>query len=154
VMSPFGRLEHVPIDINGVRKFRDFKVIKILDDNYPYPVLLGIDRAFNNLTIVNLKKRIITFEGNGLKFIAPLVPDEGHRYAEPIREEDHAYELYNIYKLTTRQQDYINPTTDGNLSWQCESACSLDSKEALENWQNKMYEVSTWRCARLTREVH
>jgi hypothetical protein len=26
-------------------------------------------------------------------------------------------------------------------------------KEALENWQNKMYEVSTRRCARLTREV-
>jgi hypothetical protein len=26
-------------------------------------------------------------------------------------------------------------------------------KEALENWQNKMYEVFAWRCARLTREV-
>jgi hypothetical protein len=24
----------------------------------------------------------------------------------------------------------------------------------LENWKNKMYEVSTRRCARLTREVH
>jgi hypothetical protein len=31
--------------------------------------------------------------------------------------------------------------------------CSLDSKEELENWQNQMYEVSTRRCVRLTREV-
>jgi hypothetical protein len=95
----------------------------------------------------------MTFEGDGLRVIAPLDPDEGPRYIEPIREEDRAYELENIYKLTARQQDYINPTTDGNLSWRSESTCSSDSEEALENWQNKMYEVSTRRCARLTREV-
>jgi hypothetical protein len=43
VVSPFGRLEHVPIDIDGVRKFADFKVIEIVDDSCPYPALLGID---------------------------------------------------------------------------------------------------------------
>jgi hypothetical protein len=43
---------------------------------------------------------------------------------------------------------------DGNLSWRSDNTCSLDSDEALENWQNKMYEVSTTRCARLTIEVH
>jgi hypothetical protein len=62
--------------------------------------------------------------------------------------------MENIYKLTARQQDYINPTTDGNLRWRSDNACSSDSEEALENWKNKMYEVSTRRCARLTREVH
>ena len=75
----------------------------------------------------------MTFEGNGLKVIAPLDPYEGHRYTKPIREEDYAYELENIYKLTIRQQDYINPTTDGNLIWRSESACSSNSEEALEN---------------------
>jgi hypothetical protein len=55
--------------------------------------------------------------------------------------------------LTARQQDYINPTADGNLRWQSDNACSLDLEEALENWQNKMYEVSTRICARLTIEV-
>jgi hypothetical protein len=30
-----------------------------------------------------------------------------------------------------------------SLSWQSDIACSSDSEEALENWQNKMYEVST-----------
>jgi hypothetical protein len=59
----------------------------------------------------------------------------------------------NIYKLTTEQQDYINPMTDGNLSWRSDTMCSLYSEEALENWQNKMYEVSTRRSAILTRKV-
>jgi hypothetical protein len=102
VVIPFGRLEHVPMDIDGVRTFVDFKVIEIVDDSCPYPVLLGIDWAFNNSTVVDLKKRRMTFEGDGLRAIAPLDPDEGPRYTEPIREEDRAYELENIYKLTAR----------------------------------------------------
>jgi hypothetical protein len=96
----------------------------------------------------------MTFERDGLMVIAPLDLDEGQRYTNPIREEDCAYELENIYKLTARQQDYINPMADGNLSWRSDNACSSDSEEALENWKNKMYEVSTRRCARLTIEVH
>jgi hypothetical protein len=48
VVSPFGRLEHVPVDIDGVRTFVDFEVIEIVDDSCPYLALLGIDRAFNN----------------------------------------------------------------------------------------------------------
>jgi hypothetical protein len=35
----------------------------------------------------------------------------------PSEEEDRAYKLENIYKLTTRQNDYINPMADGKLSW-------------------------------------
>jgi hypothetical protein len=121
-VSPFGRLEHVPVDIDGVRTFAYFEVIEIVDDSCPYPALLGIDWAFNNSTIVDLKKRCMTFERDGLKVISPLDPDEGQWYTKPIREDDHAYALENIYKLTSRQQDYINPTTDGNLSWRSDSA--------------------------------
>jgi hypothetical protein len=76
-VSPFGRLEHVPVDIDGVRTFADFKVIEIVDDSCPYPVFLGIDWDFNNSTVVDLKKRRMTFEGDGLRVIAPLDPDEG-----------------------------------------------------------------------------
>jgi hypothetical protein len=115
-VSPFGRLEHVPVDIDRVRTFADFVVIEIVDDRCPYPTLLGIDWDFNYSTVVDLKKRGMTFEGDGLRFIAPLYPDEGHRYTEPIKEEDCAYELENIYKLIARQQDYINAMMDGNLS--------------------------------------
>jgi hypothetical protein len=141
------------VDIDGVRMFADFEVIEIVDDSCPYPALLGIDWDFSNLTVVDLKKRRMKFEGDGLWVIAPLDPDEGHRYKEPISEEDHTYEIENIYKLTARQHDYINPTIDGNLSWRSDNACSSDLDEALENWQNKMYEVFAWRCARLTKEV-
>jgi hypothetical protein len=102
-VSPFGRLEHVPVDIDGVRTFADFEVIEIVDDSCPYPALLGIDWAFNNSTVVDLKKIRMMFEGDGLRVIAPLDPDEGQRYTKPIREEDRAYELENIYKLTARQ---------------------------------------------------
>jgi hypothetical protein len=117
VVSPFGRLEHVHVYIDGVRTFVDFEVIKIVDDSCPYPELLGIDWDFDNLTVIDLKKRRMKFESHGLRVIAPLDPDEGRRYTKPIREEDHAYELENIYKLTTGQKDYINSTADGNLSW-------------------------------------
>jgi hypothetical protein len=71
----------------------DFEVIEIVDDIFPYPALLGIDWAFNNYIVVDLKKRRMTFEGDGLRVIAPLDPDEVPRYIEPIREEDHTYEL-------------------------------------------------------------
>jgi hypothetical protein len=86
VVSPFGRLEHVPVDIDGVRTFTYFEVIEIVDDSFPYPVLLGIDWAFNNSTVVDLKKRRMTFEKYGLRIIAPLDLDEGQWYTEPIRE--------------------------------------------------------------------
>jgi hypothetical protein len=35
VVSPFGLLEHVPVDINEVRTFVDFEVIEIVDDSCP-----------------------------------------------------------------------------------------------------------------------
>jgi hypothetical protein len=60
-MSPFGRLEHVPMDIDGVRTFAYFEVIEIVDDSCPYPAMLGIDWAFKNSTVVDLKKIRMTF---------------------------------------------------------------------------------------------
>jgi hypothetical protein len=49
-------------------------------------MLLGIDWAFNNSTVVDLKKWLMTFERDGLRVIEPLDPDEGPRYTNPIRE--------------------------------------------------------------------
>jgi hypothetical protein len=60
-VSPFGRLEHVPVDIDKVRTFADFKVIEIVGDSCPYPMLLRIDWAFKNSTVVDLKKIRMTF---------------------------------------------------------------------------------------------
>jgi hypothetical protein len=92
-VSPFGILEHVPVDIDGVRTFSNFEVIEIVDDSFPYPALLGIDWAFNNSTVVDLKKIRMKFERDFLRVISPLDLDEGQRYTKPIREEDRAYEI-------------------------------------------------------------
>jgi hypothetical protein len=70
-------LEHVLVDIDGVRTFAYFEVIEIVNDRCPYPALLGIDWAFNNSTVTDLKKRHMPFEKDGLRVIAPLDPDEG-----------------------------------------------------------------------------
>jgi hypothetical protein len=103
VVSPFGRLEHIPVDIDEVRMFAYFEVIEIVHYSYPYPVLLGIDWAFNNSTVVDSNKIRMKFERDGLRVIEPLYPDEGQRYTKSIREEYCAYEMENIYKLTARK---------------------------------------------------
>jgi hypothetical protein len=66
-----------PYGHDGVRTFADFEVIEIVDSSFPYPALLGIDWAFNNSTVVDLKKIRMKFERYGLQVIAPLDPDEG-----------------------------------------------------------------------------
>jgi hypothetical protein len=96
-------MEHVLVDINGVRTFSNFEVIEIVDDRCPYPALLGIDWAFNKSIVVDLKKRCMIFERDGLRVISPLYLYEGQCYTEPIREEDHAYKLENISKLKDKQ---------------------------------------------------
>jgi hypothetical protein len=52
---PIGRLKGVTIDLDGVRTKADFEVIEIVDDTTPYPTFLGLDWAFDNQTIINLK---------------------------------------------------------------------------------------------------
>ena len=84
--------------------------------------------------IINFKRRILSFEYDEMQVIAPLDPLEGQRYVEPVFNEGHHDDLDTIYNITTLREDYINPTVDGNLSWKCESSCTLDSGEALEKW--------------------
>jgi hypothetical protein len=146
-VCPMGRLSNVPIDIDGVRGLADFEVIEIIDDIKPYPVLLGIDWEFHKLAVINLKKKHMTFEGHNIKIIGPLDPSMGPHYAEPIRAEEEAREIDDFYKMKAMQDDYINPTTYGMLNWRCANSCTSDSEEGLENWQNRMHEVSGRRCA-------
>ena len=77
----------------------------------------------------NFKNRFITFENKDVRVFAPMDPQEGNHYIEPVKDEvvrswDHAY---NISK------DYIHPTVTGKLGWWSASSTSLDSNDALEN---------------------
>jgi hypothetical protein len=80
---PIDRLKGVTIHLDGVRTKADFEVIEIVDDRTPYPTFLGLDWAFENHAIINMKIRKMAFESGEYRVIAPLDPSEGERFVEP-----------------------------------------------------------------------
>ena len=81
-------------------------------------MLLGLYWAIDMDGIINLKKRRMDFESNGTIFIIPLDLAKGHRYTESVRHDD---DIDHIYKLTRRDEDWINPTAYGSLNWEKDS---------------------------------
>ena len=75
------------VNIEGVKVMEDFEFIQIVDDTKPYPSLLGLDWAIDMDGVINLKKRRIEFESNGVRVIIPLDPIKGQRYTEPVCAE-------------------------------------------------------------------
>ena len=105
------------------------------------------------MVVIDLKKIQMTFEDKQIRVIAPLDPFQGPRYIEPIRAEEEVRNMGSFYQMTANQSDYINPTAEGNISWQCDNSCASDSDVGLENWQNRLYEVSAPRCAFMTKSL-
>jgi hypothetical protein len=125
----------VEVNIEGVKTKVDFEVIEIMDESDPYPALLGIDWAFDNNAVLNLKKRQMSFETDTLCVVAPLDPYEGDRYNEPVDEDAQSSVIENIYKIMGHREDYINPTTDGELSWRSVKSYDMDSEDAMDRWK-------------------
>jgi hypothetical protein len=73
----------VEVNIEGVKTKVDFEVIEIMDESNPYPSLLGIDWAFENNVVLNLKKRKMSFETDTLHVVMPLDPYEGDNIMSP-----------------------------------------------------------------------
>jgi hypothetical protein len=96
-----------------------------------------------------MKRKEMTFEVADLKVTTPLDPTEGKRYIETAGGNN----IDNLYKMIAWMDDYVNPTADGALSWRSISSCASDSEEGLENWQQRMHEVSTRQCACITRSL-
>ena len=76
-------------------------------------------------------------------------PQEGCRYIEPMRDEaggiwDHTYNI---------SEDYIHPTIDGELGWCSASSASSNSDDAMENWQNRLHEVSLRKCGLIAQSL-
>ena len=84
---PIRRLRNVIVDVEGLCTYAEFEVINIVDDTNPYPALLGIDWAIDNQTIINFKKRILSFEDEKMRIVLPIDPFEGKIYIEPIYNE-------------------------------------------------------------------
>jgi hypothetical protein len=88
----------------------------------------------------------MSFEIDTLHVIVPLDPNEGNIYNDPMNEDAQSSIIENIYNITGHKEDYVNPTVDGELSWRSVHSYDTDSKDAMERWKNKIYEVSTRRC--------
>ena len=96
---PIGRMTQVPVKIEGNNTYANFKVIDIVEDTNMYPTLLGIESGMNKCTIINFKKRILTFEDDELWVVALLDPIEGHRYVKQVNNERQDGYLDHIYKI-------------------------------------------------------
>ena len=71
-----------------------------MDDNNPYPVLLGKYWATVMNKVINLKKQKMIFGKKSLHVIILLDPVEGSRYIEPVRNyEESDDDLDQIYKI-------------------------------------------------------
>ena len=55
-------MQGVIVDIEGMSTQTDFEVKEIVDENNPYPTLLGIDWATDMNGVINLKKQNMIFE--------------------------------------------------------------------------------------------
>ena len=95
----------------------------------------------------------MSFEYLEIRVVTPFDPLEGHRYVEPVNNEGQGDHLDHIYNIMSSRDDYINPKTNGKLSWRSVISGRFDSGEALENWQDRMHEIYMRRCVRITRSV-
>jgi hypothetical protein len=103
--------------------------------------------VFDNQTIINLKTRKMTFESRDYRVITPLDPSEGERFIEPTCLD--LEEIDQLYKTTAHKEDYVKPTAFWVLSWRSINSCATDSNTRLENWQQRLHEVSMRRCERI-----
>jgi len=94
------------MDIEGASVLADFEAIEIVDDNNPYPALLGIDWAIDMNGVINLKKCKMIFEKKSMRIVVPLDPIEVSRYTEPVSDYDINKNLDCIYKITAQEQDW------------------------------------------------
>ena len=62
------------VDLSGVNTFIYFEAIQIIEKNNPYPTFLGIDWAFENYTMIDLKHESMDFEFNDMNFVKSLDP--------------------------------------------------------------------------------
>ena len=77
-------------------------------------------------------------------------PSEGRRYVELVKEEvvggwDHAYQI---------SEDCVQPTIDEEMGWRSSSSTLSYFDDALENWHNRIHEVSIQKCRKITQSLN
>jgi len=72
-----GRLHRIIVDMEGGSTLANLELIEIIDNNNPYPALLGIDWATDMNAVINIKKWKMIFVKKSLCIIIPLNLAEG-----------------------------------------------------------------------------
>jgi hypothetical protein len=81
----------------------------------------------------------MSFETDTLHVVSPLDPYGGDRCNESMDEDAQSLIIENIYTITRRKENYINPITDGELSRRSVKSYDIDYENVMEMWQNKLY---------------
>lgn len=90
-------MEDVEVDVARVKTYIDFEVKDIMGDKDPYLALLGIDWAFENYVVIDLKKELMIFEDGEVRVVQPLNPYQGPQYTETVDNREDAQLLDQLY---------------------------------------------------------
>ena len=71
-----------------------------------------------------------------------------------MHDEGSDDELDCIYKITAKNQDWVNPTAEGRISWGHAESCTEDSDEEDERWHNQLNGVTTLNCNMMTESLY
>lgn len=104
--------------------------------------------------VINLKKKKMVFEKQSLHAVIPLDLTEGPHYTEPMRDEGIDDEPDCIYKITSRNQDWVNPTMKGRISWSHAKSCTKDSDGEDERWHSRLNGETTLNDNIMTRSLY
>ena len=76
-VQPIGWVYNLVVDVEGMRTHSDFDMIEFFNGEGSYPALLGVGWANDSMVVINFKKRMMTFENQDIRVIAPMDLDEG-----------------------------------------------------------------------------
>ena len=101
-VSPTRRVPHLMVEVEGMKTYAYFDVIKVFNEGSSYPSLLWIGWDNDSLAMIKFNKCIMNFENCNIKVIALMDSSEGRKYVKPVKEEvvggwDHAYNILEDY---------------------------------------------------------
>jgi len=113
-----------------------------MGDRDPYLVLLGIDWAYYNYVVIDLKRDTMTFEVDGIKVVQPLDMYVVPWYTKQIEKNMEGEDLDQLYiVIVGRTTEYINPMIDGLVSWRSIQLADGDLELGFDSWQWGAYEI-------------
>jgi hypothetical protein len=141
-------MEDVEVNVAGIKMTIDFKVIEIMGDKDPYLYLLGIDWVYDNYVVIDLRRDTMMFEADGYKVVQPLDSYLGPIYTKLVGHNTDLEVLNQLYTITVGTRPcYINPTTNGSVSWRSIQSVDDDLKLDFDSRKKGSYEIFSIRCA-------